>query len=74
MKIGICGLGYVGLPLALPFARMGVEVIGLDVDEKKVSAINRGESYIAHIESTAIADTRNALAAVTAAPAKLWKA
>ena len=54
MKIGICGLGYVGLPLALPFAKMGVEVIGLDVDEKKINAINRGESYIAHIEGSSI--------------------
>lgn len=56
MKIGICGLGYVGLPLAMPFAKMGVEVIGLDVDERKVSAINRGESYIAHIPSAALAE------------------
>jgi UDP-N-acetyl-D-mannosaminuronate dehydrogenase len=42
MTIAIVGLGYVGLPLALQFARNGVTVIGLDVDAAKVSAINAG--------------------------------
>lgn len=46
MKIAIIGLGYVGLPLGLQFARKGVEVIGLDVDQKKVDALNAGTSYI----------------------------
>lgn len=55
MKIAIVGLGYVGLPLALQFARNGVDVFGLDVDEGKVSALNAGQSYIKHIESTAVA-------------------
>lgn len=49
MKIGIVGLGYVGLPLSLQFARSGVKVIGLDVDPKKVKALNAGRSYIKHI-------------------------
>jgi UDP-N-acetyl-D-mannosaminuronate dehydrogenase len=40
MTIAIVGLGYVGLPLALQFARNGVAVIGLDVDTAKVSAVN----------------------------------
>lgn len=56
MKIAIVGLGYVGLPLALQFARNGVSVLGLDVDPTKVSAINAGRSYIKHIEAAAIAE------------------
>ena len=49
MTLAIAGLGYVGLPLALQFARRGVRVVGLDVDAKKVSALNAGKSYIKHI-------------------------
>ncbi len=49
MTIAIIGLGYVGLPLALQFARSGVRVLGLDIDAKKVSALNAGRSYIQHI-------------------------
>lgn len=56
MKIAIVGLGYVGLPLALQFARSGVNVLGLDIDPAKIEAINSGRSYIKHIESSAIAD------------------
>jgi UDP-N-acetyl-D-glucosamine dehydrogenase len=51
MKIAIIGLGYVGLPLCLQFARNEVEVVGLDIDSAKVDAINRGQSYIQHIDS-----------------------
>lgn len=54
MKIAVIGLGYVGLPLSLEFARSGVTVIGLDVDPVKVRAINEGRSYIKHIESAEI--------------------
>jgi len=56
MKIGIVGLGYVGLPLALQFARKGVDVTGLDIDSAKVEAIGQGRSYIKHIEGAAIAE------------------
>ena len=56
MTIAIVGLGYVGLPLALQFARNGVTVVGLDVDPAKVSAVNGGRSYIKHIEAAAIAE------------------
>ncbi len=49
MTIAIIGLGYVGLPLALQFARSGVRVIGLDIDAKKIRALNSGRSYIKHI-------------------------
>ena len=49
MKTAIIGLGYVGLPLSLQFARSGVEVLGLDVDAAKIDAIHAGRSYIHHI-------------------------
>jgi UDP-N-acetyl-D-glucosamine dehydrogenase len=55
MKIAIVGLGYVGLPLSLQFARSGVEVVGLDIDPEKIKALNSGKSYIKHIEGSAIA-------------------
>ena len=48
-NIGVLGLGYVGLPLAMQFARAGAEVFGLDVDASKVDAINASKSYIKHI-------------------------
>ena len=56
MKIAIVGLGYVGLPLSLQFARNGVDVIGLDTDPAKVTAINEGQSYIKHIDKAHIAE------------------
>jgi UDP-N-acetyl-D-glucosamine dehydrogenase len=59
MKIAIVGLGYVGLPLALQFWRSGVEILGLDIDPAKVEALNRGKSYIKHIESSAITQAVN---------------
>jgi UDP-N-acetyl-D-glucosamine dehydrogenase len=45
-RIGVIGLGYVGLPLAVEFARKGFDVSGFDVDESKTAAINAGQSYI----------------------------
>lgn len=56
MKIGIIGLGYVGLPLSLQFARSGVDVIGIDIDSTKVESLNQGRSYIKHIGSTDVAE------------------
>ncbi len=50
-RIGIIGLGYVGLPLAVEFAKAGFEVTGFDVDKSKVDAINRGTSYIGDVSS-----------------------
>lgn len=58
-KIGIVGLGYVGLPLMLRFQDEGYKVLGFDIDEFKVARINKGESYIEHIRSEKI---KNALA------------
>jgi UDP-N-acetyl-D-glucosamine dehydrogenase len=56
MKIAIVGMGYVGLPLALQFARNGVQVLGLDVDPSKVAALRAGRSYIEHIPAAAVAE------------------
>ena len=54
-RIGIIGLGYVGLPLAVEFARAGFEVTGFDVDVVKVSSINKGHSYIGDVPSADVA-------------------
>ena len=54
MKIGVIGLGYVGLPLCLQFSKSGAEVLGFDVDLEKIESLNRGESYIKHISSEEI--------------------
>ena len=51
-------MGYVGLPLSLQFARSGVRVLGLDVDARKVDAINSGESYLKHFSSREIREQR----------------
>src|SRR6266496_5544230 len=56
MKIAIVGLGYVGLPLSLQFARSCTDVIGIDVDPKKVKLLNNGQTYIKHIQSAEIAE------------------
>ena len=55
MTIGIVGLGYVGLPLALAFAEANNEVIGLDVDHSKIGKLASGLSYFKHIGSDQIA-------------------
>lgn len=49
--VGVIGLGYVGLPLALVFEEAGFQVLGFDTDSAKPGALNRGESYIRHIGS-----------------------
>jgi len=51
-KVGVVGLGYVGLPLGMAFAEAGFPVSGFDVDPRKIEKISRGESYIKHIPST----------------------
>jgi UDP-N-acetyl-D-glucosamine dehydrogenase len=53
-RIGIIGLGYVGLPLAVAFGEAGFEVVGFDVDAAKVERLNGGASYIRHIPSQSI--------------------
>lgn len=54
-RIGIIGLGYVGIPLALTACNAGFPVVGFDIDAKRVDQINRGESFIKHIPTEAIA-------------------
>ncbi|MCZ7645051.1 MAG: nucleotide sugar dehydrogenase [Planctomycetota bacterium] len=58
--VGIVGLGYVGLPLALQFWRRGARVTGFDVDPAKVEALNAGRSYIRHIQGEDLAAARAA--------------
>jgi UDP-N-acetyl-D-glucosamine dehydrogenase len=53
--IGVIGLGYVGLPLAVSFAREGCEVIGVDVDARKIEAIERGHSYVEDVSDEVLA-------------------
>ena len=55
MKIGIVGLGYVGLPLAVEFCEVGHEVVGVDADQRRVAAVERGESYIEDISDAKVA-------------------
>ena len=55
-QVGVIGLGYVGLPLALLFAREGFSTTGFDIDPAKVEKLERGESYISHIPPKAIAE------------------
>ena len=49
-KIGIIGLGYVGLPLVSEFLSKGFDVTGIDKDQSKIDSLNNQQSYIAHIE------------------------
>jgi len=60
VKICVIGLGYVGLPLAIQFARSGAEVVGLDIDKNKVEQVNRGRSYIKHIAAKTIGEVLKA--------------
>ncbi len=54
-KVGVVGLGYVGLPLAVLLAQAGYRVVGVDTDENKVAAINRGESHVLDVASETLA-------------------
>ena len=46
ITVGVVGLGYVGLPLAVEFASHGIRTIGIDVDRTKVESVNKGKNYI----------------------------
>src|SRR3954453_11777462 len=65
MKIGIVGLGYVGLPLAVSFAEAGHDVVGLDLDARKVETIAQGESYIEDVAFERLAALSDRLSATT---------
>lgn len=54
-KVGVIGLGYVGLPLAVEFARAGFEVVGIDLNGAKVRAVNEGKSYVQDVPDADLA-------------------
>src|SRR5579871_955803 len=54
-RVGVVGLGYVGLPLAVEFAEAGFHVTGIDVQAAKVDSINRGESYVQDVTTASLA-------------------
>ncbi len=59
-RVGVVGLGYVGLPLAVELARAGFTTTGIDLDKRKVDAINRGESYIQDVPTADVAEFHKA--------------
>ena len=59
-QVGVMGLGYVGLPLAVEFARAGLQTTGFDIDARKVDQVNRGESYIGDVSPENLAAVRQA--------------
>src|SRR5436305_8832040 len=65
MTIGIVGLGYVGLPLAVAFAEAGHEVIGVDVDPERAAAVNRGASHVEDVPAERLRGVEDRLAATT---------
>ena len=65
MTIGIVGLGYVGLPLAVAFAEEGVEVVGVDLDARKVEALRSGRSYIEDVSDARVAAAAERIQAST---------
>src|SRR4051812_31343879 len=58
-RVGIIGLGYVGLPLAQAFSKKGFPVLGFDIDPNKVNLLQRGESYIGHIPARGIQEMKS---------------
>ena len=63
--VGIIGLGYVGLPLAVAFAQEGCEVIAVDVDSRKIAAIGAGDSYIEDVPSERLRELSGRIHATT---------
>jgi UDP-N-acetyl-D-glucosamine dehydrogenase len=57
-NVGVIGLGYVGLPLAMEFIRAGYNVIGFDIDKERVKTLNSGISYVQDVPSDAVKDAR----------------
>jgi len=56
VTVGVVGLGYVGLPLAIRFAEVGFRVVGFDIDQSKITSLKNGESYIRHISTDKLAN------------------
>ena len=57
--VGIIGLGYVGLPLAILFAKKNFKVIGFDIDQKKINKLKKNESYLERIAKSQIKHIKN---------------
>ncbi|HWB69160.1 MAG TPA: nucleotide sugar dehydrogenase [Solirubrobacterales bacterium] len=68
MKVGIIGLGYVGLPLAVAFAQAGHDVVALDADARKVASLSEGRSYIEDVPDSALRELGPRLRATTEYP------
>src|SRR4051812_28843769 len=64
-RIGIVGLGYAGLPLALAFAEAGFEVVGIDVDEERVDAVQRRRPYLVDVSEERYERAQGRLRATT---------
>ena len=64
-KVGVIGLGYVGLPLAVEFTNAGFNTLGIDIDDHKVKSINNGENYITDVNDNLLKNLveRNLLSA-----------
>jgi UDP-N-acetyl-D-glucosamine dehydrogenase len=54
IRIGVIGLGYVGLPLAVEYALRGIPTVGIDVDRAKIDALNKGQNYIDDVDDSAL--------------------
>jgi UDP-N-acetyl-D-glucosamine dehydrogenase len=67
LRVGIVGLGYVGLPLAVEFARQGITVVGIEKDAHKVAKLNQGQNYILDVSDTELSNlvSRGLLSATT---------
>jgi UDP-N-acetyl-D-glucosamine dehydrogenase len=65
VKVGVVGLGYVGLPLAVAFAEVGCDVVGVDTDARKTTALGQGRSYIEDVPSSRVAELLPHLRATT---------
>jgi len=68
MRVGVVGLGYVGLPLAVAFAEEGVDVVGLDADPRKIDALTEGRSYIEDVPSERLGSLDGRLAPTSRFP------
>jgi UDP-N-acetyl-D-glucosamine dehydrogenase len=65
MKVGIIGMGYVGLPLAVAFAEAGHSVVGVEIDAARVAALDRSESYVEDIPSARLAQVKDRIEATS---------